>query len=300
LRLTVAVCRCFAAAHSALWQAHAANSSRASFHWLLAARPLATVWTGVPHICASFGRRRYYLFCHRSKEVYLMMTDKIFKQILLNLNKGVAMNDLVVSHLIHNVYYGIYWKYSSVQLKNHSQLFPKKLYIIKSDSDCWASVVYAASNDLHWYTTKKFRGKSILSQALRTYILPHIYQEDKVKKIEVTIDPFIAEYTASKSLALKLGFKPKGVRNGAELYYKNRPKNLTKIPPINDKVLLQNAIEVSRIILNYAHLLTTHCQVSALANDAQKVLLPLESKLSTLKHCIEDLLWDEEQKIQQS
>ena len=229
-----------------------------------------------------------------------MMTDKTFKQILLNLNKGVAMHDLVVSHLIGNVYFGIYWKYSFEQLKNHSQLFPKKLYIIKSDSDCWASIVYASGNDLHWYSTKKFRGKSILSQALRTYILPHIYQVDKVRKIELTIDQFIAEYTASKYLALKLGFKQNGVRNGAEVYSKVRPKNLTKIAPINVKALLQNAIEVSRIILNYAHLFNTHCQMSALGNDAQKVLMTLEHKLCALKNSIEDLLWEQEQKIQQS
>ena len=54
LRLTVAAYRRCTALYSAPWQAHAANSGRSSLHWLLAARPFATVWASVPHSLASF------------------------------------------------------------------------------------------------------------------------------------------------------------------------------------------------------------------------------------------------------
>lgn len=266
----------------------------------MAARPWATVWTSVPHSHTSFGRRRYYLFRQCCLGVYLFMTEKTFKQILLKLNKGVAIDGLLICPLIENVYYGFYWEYSTAQLSNHSTLFPKKLYIIKSDSGTWSSIVYPSGNDLHWYTLQKFRRKGILSQALLSYILPHVYQEEKTKAIDISIDPSITEYTASKHLALKLGFKLYGERNGTEIYRKTRPKNLVKIAPINNKLLLENAIKICRVIMNFVHLLHTHCGVTTLAQDADKVLMPLENNLSTLKYKMEELLWEEEQKIQQS
>jgi hypothetical protein len=229
-----------------------------------------------------------------------MMTEKAFEEILSNLDKKNASSELMISHLTDNVYYGLLWKYNLQILKTHSSLSPKKLYLIQNDSGKWASIVYDSGSDLHWYTLKGNRSKGILFRALQNYILPHIFQMRKAKEITVSIDPEIPEYKASKNLALNLGFKASDVPDSPEIYRKLRPQRLKKIPQIGNKVMLENALEISRLITNYIQLLKCLCQSTTRATEACKVLPPIEKKMNSLKDTIDDLIWDEEQKTPQS
>ncbi len=226
------------------------------------------------------------------------MTNKMLNAILVSLNKKNFYDSLIILPLIENIFYGLLWDYDIEKLKTRSNLSPKILYLIKEQGK-WVSVVYEMENDIHWYTLPRFRGRGILTTALRTYIIPHIFQQNKSKELSISINPNIPDYEISKKIAMNIGFKYKGDVDGDEVYSKTRLRNLQKIK-ISENVGLGELLSFTKVVLNYTCLLKSLSNLTSFGVEFERINFNIQKKLNGLFLKIEDRMLEENQNIQQN
>lgn len=85
-----------------------------------------------------------------------------------------------------------------------------RFFFIKNEFDEYIGAVLDMYHDLHWYIVPKSRKKGYLTTALKESILPFLFYEERESQRITIEDGAIGDknYFNSKSVAIKLGFKP--------------------------------------------------------------------------------------------
>jgi hypothetical protein len=154
------------------------------------------------------------------------MHTNAYRALLNRLNKNASDKMVFYKAIAANVDYGIGWFPGSVSKKGLTPSDgPYRLYLIKHQDGQYVGLVLDASSfDLHYYTLPAYRGQSHLSNALRNYILPHIFSVLKRKIQHITINPSRLGpkgYSSSRHLAAAVGFKFTGTDNGIDQFSLN-------------------------------------------------------------------------------
>jgi len=94
-------------------------------------------------------------------------------------------------------------------LEDVNGIKPNTFFLIKNSVE-YVSAILIMSSDLHWFTLPKYRQKSFLSIALKSCILPYLFDVLEFEEQRITINKSeigIDNYNSSVKLALNIGFK---------------------------------------------------------------------------------------------
>jgi RimJ/RimL family protein N-acetyltransferase len=140
------------------------------------------------------------------------MHESTFGELLSSLNRGQSQSLTFNRPLLANVELAHHWterKGAVVEKKVPDGSYT--FYLIREfESGPYIGLVYdAGPSNLHWYSLPEYRGKGYLSQALRSVILPHLFQDNReLQKITINRNMLTEEnFEASVRLAKSAGFE---------------------------------------------------------------------------------------------
>lgn len=175
---------------------------------------------------------------------------------------------------------------------------PLQFFLIKNHS-FYVGAVNILSNDLHWYILKEHRKNGYLTNALKEYILPYLFEIRNVEVQKITIANLYSnnDYLSSLSVAEKIGFHSIG-SNSFELSKKDLQYTFSKnnfsfdgIDEIECKKLTDELVAISirleQINTEVEYAFGLHF------NDYQKPdLKELATVVKSRQWAIEDMLFD--------
>lgn len=175
---------------------------------------------------------------------------------------------------------------------------PLQFFLIKNNSD-YVGAVNVLSNDLHWYILKEHRKNGYLTNALREYILPYLFEIRKVEvqKITITNHNSNDDKISSLSVAKKLGFHSNGT-DSFELhkgdFQYSFSKNTFSFNGIDELECKKLTDELDTISIRLEQINTQiEYGFGLLSKDYQKPdLKELAAKVKSRKWTIEDMLFD--------
>lgn len=136
------------------------------------------------------------------------MTDKILRLLIGKLNKNQTNHLIYLKRLTPTVDFSKAWTKNPKPTDEITySAEPHKVYFIKNNEGAYVAAVLDMENDLHWYVVSKHRRKGHLTKAMKSAILPHLFQNRSAQKI--TIDKAQIggkHFKASEKVALSLGF----------------------------------------------------------------------------------------------
>jgi hypothetical protein len=134
------------------------------------------------------------------------MTNDSIKELIDQLN-GVELDFPYVIcnyQISDSVEYGKVWENMISEIKSDTQFF-----FIKNENR-YVGAVNIHQTDLHWYVLEQERNKGYLTNALKTAIIPYLFQSNELEAIRITIDPnseISNNHLASVRVAEKIGFR---------------------------------------------------------------------------------------------
>lgn len=136
------------------------------------------------------------------------MHENTFQELLNSLNKGDIQKLTFSRPLTAEVELANHW---TADTHSKTNLFgPDTIYLIKSqvDGPFAGLILEAGQYDLHWYVLPEYRGKGYLSAALKSVVLPHLFQDNReVQNITIDRNMLSEEnFEASSRLAKAVGF----------------------------------------------------------------------------------------------
>lgn len=139
------------------------------------------------------------------------MREREIRKYIDRLNKGMAKESIFTRQINKNVEVAKVWSEQPKMTDNIVGNFGSyRFFFIKNEFNEYIGAVLDMYHDLHWYIIPKSRKKGYLTIALKESILPYLFYEERESQ-RITIDGgSIGEknYLNSKSVAIKLGFKP--------------------------------------------------------------------------------------------
>jgi|GEM_PF-2867901 hypothetical protein len=180
---------------------------------------------------------------------------------------------------------------------------PLQFFLIKNNS-YYVGAVNVLSNDLHWYILKEHRKKGYLTNALKEYILPYLFEIRKVEvqKIMITNRNSEDDYISSLSVAKKIGFHSIGtdsfeLRKGDFQY--SFSKNTFSFDGLDEIECKKLTDELDAISIRLEQINTQVEYAFGLhSKDYQKPdLRELAAKVKSRQWTIEDMLFDYNNKL---
>ena len=137
------------------------------------------------------------------------MTNESINEIISQLNgEQLAFPYVICKYQISKtVEYAKVWDNKAFDVKTGT-IF----YFIKG-KDKYVGAVNVLANDLHWFVLEEVRNQGLLTNALKTAIIPHFFETSEKDYIKITINENSEEtnnHLASKKVADKLGFRKIG------------------------------------------------------------------------------------------
>lgn len=132
------------------------------------------------------------------------MTSRQIASFITKLNTGKATKTIFKHKISANIYCAKVW--CAINTKDVS---PYNFFFIKNNTN-FVGAVFDMYDDLHWYISPKYRGKGLLTKALRDVILPYVFEAKERDRQTITITKSeIGEvnYNASLKVAKSVGFK---------------------------------------------------------------------------------------------
>lgn len=227
------------------------------------------------------------------------MTEKEIRKYIDRLNNGKGQESIFTRPISETVEVSKVW---SEQPKITDSIVGDfasyKFFFIKNPLGVYVGAILDMYSDLHWYIVPKQRKNGHLTKALKESVLPHIfYDEREVQRITIQEGIGIENYTNSKNVAVKIGFKP---TNEDETEFKLNKSDFNW----EDENLIEQVksignerIELLRKRVNYASkILLKVSDELQIAYDDDKELSEISSKVKSHTLKIEDLMWEYEKK----
>lgn len=143
------------------------------------------------------------------------MSDKTIQLIIDKLNNQSDKHLIFTKKISLNVDIAIVWQNEPEIIDDYSNdgILSDKFFFIKNNEGKYIAAVIDRSNDLHWFVTPKYRKQGHLIKALKTAILPYIFEEKEEQRITISKHEIgKINYENSKRVAELLGFK--SINNG--------------------------------------------------------------------------------------
>jgi len=139
------------------------------------------------------------------------MTEKEIRKYIDRLNSGKGLESIFTRPISRTVEVSKVWP---AQPKTTDSIIgglitSYRFFFIKNTLDDYVGAILDMNNDLHWYIKPIHRKKGHLTKALNESVLPFLFYEERERQ-RITIQKGIGKdnYTNSKNVAVKLGFKP--------------------------------------------------------------------------------------------
>jgi len=129
------------------------------------------------------------------------MTNDDLAGVIERVREGTAFeNNIYIRSLLGNVALARVWFPDSSW--GYPSEFGYSFYLVYSDAVCVAAFLWMGSDDLHVFVKEEFRGRGIMSNAMRNIILPHLFLTHE------TMTEQHAQFSApeSKRLLEQVGF----------------------------------------------------------------------------------------------
>lgn len=136
------------------------------------------------------------------------MTDKSIKSLIIKLNKGKCLSQFFRRPLSSTVEYAKVW----IKLPKPSDEIvhpdgPWDFYFIKNGEGIFVAAVLDMFSDLHAYVLPTYRKQGHLTKALKSSILPHIFQARTEQRITIDQEKENGRFFhLAEKVALNLGF----------------------------------------------------------------------------------------------
>jgi len=139
------------------------------------------------------------------------MTEKDIRKYINRLNSGKGQESIFTRPISRTVEISKVWP---AQPKSTDPIIggfivSYRFFFIKNTVGNYIGAILDMNSDLHWYIKPNQRKKGHLTKALREAVLPFLFNSEREKQL-ITIQKGIGKenYSNSKNVALKLGFKP--------------------------------------------------------------------------------------------
>ncbi|MEJ2881510.1 GNAT family N-acetyltransferase [Pedobacter sp. GR22-6] len=152
------------------------------------------------------------------------MHESTFNELLTSLNRGESQKLTFSRPLTTTVELANHWTPGKGAAGEGVVLYgPDTIYLVRQfEGGPFIGLVQEASlYDLHWYSLPEYRGKGYLSAALKSVVLPHLFQDNRDFQ-HITIDGTVLNeenFQASVRLAKAVGFKYTHEESGV-IHYK--------------------------------------------------------------------------------
>lgn len=167
------------------------------------------------------------------------MTEEQLETLVDELNSDPGSSKFILTQIDVDIFFGTVW--FNLPWENQTEYRGDKYYFINRLDCGFVGAVEATNSEMHAYLKPNFRGKGIMSTALRETILPHTFWYSQTEKCRVTIDQNFHEkrFAEIEKSALLAGFKDKnGIVDHLFEYfaYKNDYPEFTKTEGISNRV----------------------------------------------------------------
>jgi hypothetical protein len=202
------------------------------------------------------------------------MTDESVKDLILAFNSGTFPSFVALRPLSDTVTLGYVWpERPTGRVACESS---RKVYFILAGSHCVGVVVEMGFNhsrnpfeeeNLHWYVLEEHRNRGHLHAALRDFILPHIFSDDREVQTVTTDSEANARYVARQ------GFTPTGEMSFAitkeQVDVSRVPEGRNSLPTRKEMDELKARLrEAKALIVSVSERLRCHYGEDSLSLDA--------------------------------
>lgn len=223
------------------------------------------------------------------------MTVKTLNSLLAKLNKGVDNKSIFLRPLSNLIDLGksfVETPKATDSISSSTQLY--KFYFIKNADGVYVAVVLDMSQDLHWYVLPKYQRQGHLTNALKTIILPHIFQNKTEQKVSININSIgQKDFNASTNVAKKLGFTQ--ISDSEYILKKENFHINESITEINVGISDERLSELRKNICYISRLLSNvQAEVEMKLGDSEytEELLKLVNDIYSHTYKLEDAVYD--------
>ena len=136
------------------------------------------------------------------------MEDSFLVSLIQRLNNGRTNGLIHLRPLTDLVDFSKVWAEKPKPKDDINYYGPHKLYFIKNQEGKYVAVVLDMTQNLHWLVLKQHRGNGHLTNAMKTTILPHLFQDREEQRITIDVSHTgLVNFKASEKVAINLGFK---------------------------------------------------------------------------------------------
>lgn len=227
------------------------------------------------------------------------MTEKEIRKYIDRLNNGKGQESIFTRPISKTVEVSKVWsEQPKITDSIAENLASYRFFFIKNTLGVYVGAILDMHSDLHWYIVPKQRKNGHLTKALKESVLPHIFYDDReVQRITIQEGIGKENYTNSRNVAIKIGFKSTNEDetefelNKSDFNWEN--ENLVE----QVKSIGNERIELLRKRVNYASkILLKVSDELQIAYDDDKELSEISSKVKSHTWKIEDLMWEYEKK----
>jgi hypothetical protein len=224
------------------------------------------------------------------------MKDREIRKYIDRLNNGKASESIFTRQISKTVDVAKVWpKQPRMTDRIIGNFGSFRFFFIKNDVNVYVGAVFDMNHDLHWYIVPEKRKQGYLTTALKESILPYLfYDEREIQRITIEIN-VIGEknYLSSKSVALKLGFKP---INATETEFELKQSDFNwdneNLDEINSDIKSERIEELrKRAFYAYKTLYKISDELLMTVND-DKELKEVIKEVKNYTWKIEDLEWE--------
>jgi hypothetical protein len=223
------------------------------------------------------------------------MTDKDLQSLIVKLNKGMCASQFFRRPLSITVEYAKVW----LKLPKPTDLIvnpggPMDFYFIKNCDGVFVAIVSNMGFDLHAYVIPEHRKQGHLSKALKSSILPHIFQNKTEQRITIDREKENGKFFhLAEKVAYNLGFSKVVDESTCEYIL------------AGDEYFEMEGISGTNILMSRERLDIIKCQINFLSRSLCLIHSEIETKLGNTDYCEElkdtiDQIWDHTWKIEEA
>lgn len=138
------------------------------------------------------------------------MESKTIEKYLTLLNTGKASELIFLRQIGKNIEVAKVWdKHPEISDNLNGNFFSYRFFFIKDECNTYVGAVLDMHHDLHWYVSPEYRGKGYLTKALKSGILPYLFEFGRdLQTITINdVELEDSDYLSSKKVALNVGFR---------------------------------------------------------------------------------------------
>jgi RimJ/RimL family protein N-acetyltransferase len=159
------------------------------------------------------------------------MRDETLLKILKRLNKGGA-SEIIHRKIGENVFWGYAWGTGKEgYMRGGIQDRGDEVFFVMASGEFAGAIHRMGAGELHWYVRKKFRGRGLLVEPMKSVVLPFIFKENDIPRQRCSVERKRNFSDASARLAERIGFRKAETTAEGTVYEVRREEVPVYSPP---------------------------------------------------------------------